>query len=84
MSTTKVQKWGNSMALRIPGAMLRSWGIAEGQPVALSVEGGALVARPAKKRYTLAGLLSQCDFSKPISAEEREWIDAERVGLEEL
>lgn len=84
MSATKVQKWGNSMALRIPAPMLRTWGIAEGQPVVLSVEGGALVARPAQKRYTLAGLLAQCDFSKPMSAEEREWLDTGRVGLEEI
>ena len=84
MSETRVQKWGNSMALRIPAPMLRSWGIAEGQAVALSVEGGALVARPAEQRYTLAGLLSQCDFSQPISAAEREWIDAAPVGLEDV
>jgi antitoxin ChpS len=84
MSATKVQKWGNSMALRIPAPVLRSWGIAEGQVVSLSVEGGALVVRPARKRYTLAGLLSECDFSKPVSVEEREWMDAGRVGREEI
>ena len=84
MSATKVQKWGNSMALRIPATMLRSLGLAEGQAVALSIEGGALVARPAQKRYTLAGLLAECDFSKPMTAQEREWIDADRVGLEEV
>jgi antitoxin ChpS len=84
MSAAKVQKWGNSMALRIPATMLRSLGLAEGQAVALSVENGALVARPAQKRYTLAALLAECDFSKPMTAEEREWIDAAPVGLEEI
>ncbi|MHB8165392.1 MAG: AbrB/MazE/SpoVT family DNA-binding domain-containing protein [Sulfuricella sp.] len=39
---------------------------------------------PAQKRYTLAELLAQCDFSKPMSADEREWIDAPPVGLEEI
>ena len=84
MSTTKIQKWGNSMALRIPAPMLRSWGIAEGQPVALSVESGALIARATQKRYTLAELLSQCDFSQPMSSEDREWLDVADVGLEEV
>lgn len=84
MSATKVQKWGNSMALRIPAPMLRSWGISEGQAVELSVEGGALVARRAQTRYTLAGLLSQCDFSQAMSAEEQEWADAPPVGLEDI
>lgn len=72
------------MALRIPAPILRSWGIAEGQPLALSIEDGALVARPAKKKYTLTELLAQCDLSKPISVEEREWIDAAPVGLEDV
>lgn len=84
MIDTKIQKWGNSLALRIPSAMLRAWGIAEGQSVALSVEDGALVARPAQTRYTLAALMAQCDLSQPVSAEEREWIDAKPVGLEEI
>ena len=83
MTASKVQKWGNSMALRIPATMLRSLGLAEGQAVALSVEAGALVARPTQKRYTLASLLAECDFSKPMTAEEREWLDATPVGLEE-
>lgn len=58
-----------------------------GQPaprLALSDESGALVARSAEKRYTLAGLISECDFSKLICGAEREWIDATRVGLEEV
>jgi antitoxin ChpS len=84
MSTTKIQKWGNSMALRIPAPVLRAWGVVEGQAVTLSLESGALVVRTAKKRYTLAGLLSQCDFSRPMNAEEREWVDAAPVGHEEM
>jgi antitoxin ChpS len=82
MSDTKVQKWGNSMALRIPAVTMREWGIEEGQTVALKIEDGALVVKPAQRRYTLAALLAQCDFSQPLSAEEREWIDAPPVGLE--
>jgi antitoxin ChpS len=84
MSDTKIQKWGNSMALRIPAVTMRAWGIAEGQTVALQVEAGALVVRPAQKRYTLAELLAQCDFSKPKRAVDREWLDAPPVGLEDI
>jgi len=84
MSEIKIQKWGNSMALRIPAPMLRTLGISEGQTLILSIEGDALVARPAQKRYTLAELLAQCDLTLPISAEEREWLDASPVGLEKI
>ena len=84
MSQTKIQKWGHSMALRIPATTVRSWGVGEGQAVSLNVENGALVARPAQKRYSLNELLSQCDFTQPMSAEDREWIDAPPVGLEDI
>jgi antitoxin component of MazEF toxin-antitoxin module len=49
MSITKIQKWGSSMALRIPAPMLRACGLVEGQAVTLSLERGALVVRAAKK-----------------------------------
>ncbi len=84
MNQTKIQKWGHSMALRIPVTTIRSWGVGEGQAVSLKIENGALVARPAQKRYTLDELLSQCDFTQPMSTEEREWIDAPSVGIEEI
>ena len=84
MSDTKIQKWGNSMALRIPAVTMRAWGIEEGQTVALKVEDGALVVKPAQRRYTLTELLAQCDFSKRASTKDREWIDGSPVGLEEI
>ncbi len=80
----KIQKWGNSMALRIPTSTMRTWGIEEGQTVNLKVEDGALIARPTQPRYTLAELLAQCDFSQPLSAEDREWVDAPPVGREKI
>lgn len=64
--------------------MLRAWGVAEGQALVLSVEGGALIARPARSRYRLAELLDQCDFSIPSSAQERDWVDGPALGLEDI
>jgi antitoxin ChpS len=84
MSATKLQKWGNSVGLRIPAPTLRSWGVAEGHPVRFTVVGSALMVEPANKRYTLAELLAQCDLSQPMSSQEREWIDTKPVGLEEI
>ncbi len=84
MSEIKIQKWGNSMAFRIPAPMLRSLGIGEGQTLSLSIEGNALVARPTQKRYTLAELLAQCDLTQAINPQEREWLDARPVGFEQI
>jgi hypothetical protein len=35
-------------------------------------------------KYALSELLAQCDFSQPMTAEEREWLDAPVIGQEEL
>ena len=54
---THVQKWGNSLALRIPRGVVAEAGLAEGAPVELTVEGGRLVVVPAL-RPTLNALLA--------------------------
>ena len=59
---TAVQKWGNSLALRIPKGYATEARIKAGSEVELSFSGGALVAmpvRPRQKRLALAGLLKR-------------------------
>jgi len=56
--TSRVQKWGNSLAVRIPKLLAVDANLAEGADVDLQVRDGALVvARTARKRYTLDELL---------------------------
>jgi antitoxin MazE len=56
----RVQKWGNSLALRIPKALAELAGLAEGKEVDLAVEDGRLVVRPRRQpRYTLEELVAQ-------------------------
>lgn len=55
---TKVQKWGNSLGLRIPKAFAEEVRIEEGTAVDLSVSDGQLIFRPIQQRsYELADLL---------------------------
>lgn len=57
---TKVKKWGNSLALRIPGAMAREAGFAEEGDVEISVSGGKIVVAPVfRKKYDLRELLGK-------------------------
>ncbi|MDO8542165.1 MAG: AbrB/MazE/SpoVT family DNA-binding domain-containing protein [Opitutaceae bacterium] len=57
---TAVQRWGNSLALRIPRAYAAETRIAEGSEVELTLKSGALVVRLiARKRHSLADLLKQ-------------------------
>lgn len=43
---TAVQKWGNSLALRIPMAYAKETGICDGSSVDLSLQAGSLVIKP--------------------------------------
>jgi antitoxin MazE len=55
---TKIQKWGNSLGLRIPRSFATEAQVEEGSTVDLSVENGCLRVRPVRsRRYVLAELL---------------------------
>jgi antitoxin MazE len=56
---TKIQKWGNSLGLRIPKSFAKEAAIEEGSPVDLSLEGDRLVIKPVRAaRYRLSELLA--------------------------
>jgi antitoxin MazE len=55
---TKIQKWGNSLGLRIPKALAEQAGVEAGSGVDLSVKDGKLIVRPQRRqRYELKRLL---------------------------
>jgi antitoxin MazE len=54
----RIQRWGNSLALRLPKAVAEQVGVSEGSAVELVVHQGRLTLR-ALRRYRLDDLLSQ-------------------------
>ncbi len=57
---TKIQKWGNSLGLRIPRSIAAEAQVHEGATVDLSVENGRLLVRPLRvQKYSLSDLLRQ-------------------------
>ncbi len=57
---TRIQKWGNSLALRIPRSFAVEIGLEQDSPVELSLEGEKLVVLPTREsKATLDGLLDQ-------------------------
>ena len=57
---TKIQKWGNSLGLRIPKSFAREAKIEEGSAVDLSLEKDRLVIKPIRvTQYKLSELLSK-------------------------
>lgn len=83
MHTTNLRKVGGSVMLIVPPAFLDQLHLQAGATVGLAVDHGRLVVDPKpRQRYTLAELLAASDYSQPLSAEEREWLDAPAVGGE--
>ena len=57
---TRVQKWGNSLALRIPKSFAEEAGLKNSSPVDVSLVDGRLVIAPVRKpKWTLNELLAQ-------------------------
>jgi antitoxin ChpS len=83
MYTTNLRKVGGSVMLAVPPAILEQLELKAGSAVSLAVDGERLILEPRKKpRYTMDELLAASDYSQPMSAEDREWIDAPPVGRE--
>lgn len=56
--TATIQKWGNSLALRIPLAVAKQLQVKEGDPVTLKVGVSGLTVKAAPKKLSLDDLLS--------------------------
>ena len=54
---SRIQKWGNSLGIRIPLSLAEKTGLKEGVPVDLQADDDALVIR--RKQYSLEQLLAQ-------------------------
>ena len=55
---TKIQKWGNSLGLRIPKSFAAEADVEAGSTVDLAIEDGGLVIRPVRRpQYSLEELL---------------------------
>ena len=80
-----IKKWGNSLATRIPKAVVESVDLHLNQEVDIEAINGKIIITPIKKKkeYKLEELLSQCKpGSMKLTKEDQEWLDAEPVGRE--
>lgn len=57
---SRITKWGNSLAVRIPLAIAKQAGLAEGDSVNLALDRkGGIVLRPARRKYVLSELVAR-------------------------
>lgn len=76
--TTRVATWGNSLAVRLPRAVAEQADVKDGDAVEVTIEQGAIVVRPAKRRYTIEELAEritrenrhgETDWGPPVGKE---------------
>lgn len=72
---TKIQKWGNSLAVRIPKPIAKELGIGEGEDMSISLENQRITLKRAAKEYELDKLLGK--VSDTNFHGEIEWGDTE-------
>lgn len=75
---TQVAKWGNGLWLRLPESVVQETQVGDGDKLDVVVEGGAIVIRPARIRYSLDELVArittanrhdQTDWGTPVGRE---------------
>ena len=82
-----IKKWGNSLAARLPKAIVESSQLSLNQRVDIEVLKGRVILSPVRetKRYSLDELLSKC---KPetmvLDDEDRKWLNDAPKGRELL
>jgi len=54
---TTVQKWGNSLAIRIPKNITKDTSLSEGSNLNILVENGNIILSPSAKEYSLSEIL---------------------------
>ncbi|MFT8311346.1 MAG: AbrB/MazE/SpoVT family DNA-binding domain-containing protein [Sporolactobacillus sp.] len=57
--TIKVQMWGNSLAVRLPGSIAESAGIEKGTELEFLIKGKDIILKPLKSAPSLDQLLSR-------------------------
>lgn len=74
----QIQKWGNSLALRIPKSFALETKIEQGSTVEVALEKGQITVKPVKDEITLESLLAditeenlhtEIDFGRPEGKE---------------
>jgi antitoxin MazE len=75
---TTIQRWGNSLAVRIPKPFAAQAALSENSQVDISVDGGRIVVSPAVKEWKLRDLVG--GITAANAHEETVW--GERAGAE--
>ncbi|HZR19428.1 MAG TPA: AbrB/MazE/SpoVT family DNA-binding domain-containing protein [Verrucomicrobiae bacterium] len=74
----RIQKWGNSLALRLPKSVAQQIEVGEGDAVELEIGKEGLLIRPSCREYDLSELIRE--ITKANRHNESDW--GKRAGKE--
>jgi antitoxin ChpS len=78
----KIQKWGNSAAVRLPAVLLEQMRASVGSSLNADVRQDGVLLTPARRKYSLEDLVAQCDKNAPFPADMAAWGEVKPVGRE--
>jgi len=78
----KIQKWGNSAAVRLPSVLLEQIHVSVGGSLTVDVRPDGVLLTPARRKYSLDELVAQCDPKSPQPADLVAWGEVKPVGRE--
>ena len=83
MASQKLKTVGGFTMVTIPPAMMAETGLKPKASVDVRVEDGKIIVTPVSPgRIGLEARLAMCDFTQPMSDEERDWMNDPPVGNE--
>lgn len=68
--SVKIQKWGNSLGVRIPKTVIEKVNLSENSEVEIESKNGTIVIFPVKNKYSLDSLLEQITKNNLHSEED--------------
>lgn len=79
-----LRKFGNSTGAAFPPSVLKDLGLKAGQFMTMDTTANGAITLSPKRKYTLSGLIAQCNTKVPPPADMALWDTAQPVGQEIL
>jgi antitoxin MazE len=76
--SAKIQKWGNSLGIRIPKSIIEKTNLHEYSEVEIEHKDGVIIIFPSKKKYSLETLLGQIT-QKNLHKEDDDLVEGNEV-----
>ncbi|SFV00551.1 AbrB/MazE/SpoVT family DNA-binding domain-containing protein [Pseudoduganella namucuonensis] len=78
----RIQKWGDSAAVRLPIELLGFLGVALGDSLLVDLRADGVILKPKRRAFSLDDLVALCDTAASEPADMADWGNSKQVGRE--